>query len=217
LLAYSIATGSSLAKVDNVVVSTDDSEIAEIALSYGAQVVMRPVEIAGDSSRDDSMILHALEILKCKPDTVNVIFLRPTHPIRSTMVVETALLVYLQNLGIDSLRSMKKSSEIIFKSWFVGNEGLAIPAFNPTATEITDPSNAPRQELPQSYYQDGYVDIFPGATVRDFGNTSGKRILPFLINDFSHDIDTLDDFSVIENFLVENSFPEWMAQPKKCH
>ena len=199
-----------------MVVSTDDEEIGEIGKSYGAEIFFRSHNISKDSSRDHELILHTLEKLQSDPEDINIIFLRPTHPIRSTLIVETALQTYLQNSEIDSLRSMKHSKEIIFKSWFIGREGLAITAFNQDATDIIDPPNAPRQELPQTYYQDGYVDIFSGETVKKFGNTSGERVLPFLIEDFSHDIDTLEDFSIIENFLLENSFPGWMAQPKKC-
>lgn len=216
LLAYSIATGRAIGDVSEVLVSTDDSEIANIADTYGARVIRRPSNLAEDLSRDNGLILHALETIKSDFNSTNVIFLRPTHPIRKTSLVKSALKVFLESKNIDSLRSMKLSKELIFKSWFIDANGFAISAFNPNVTQIEDPANAPRQLLPASYYQDGYVDIFSAETVKFFGNTSGRVIKPFFIEDFSHDIDTLEDFSIIENFLLRNPIPAWMANPDEC-
>ena len=216
LIAYSIATGKAMLGVSEVLVSTDDAEIADIAEIYGARVVRRPSSLAGDLSRDDGLILHTLKVLNYELKSTNVIFLRPTHPIRNTNLVNAALESYLQSKSIDSLRSMKLSKEVIFKSWFIGQDGFAISAFNPTSTEVSDPPNAPRQLLPASFYQDGYVDIFSANTVSQFKNTSGKIVKPFFIEDFSHDIDTFEDFSIIEDFLSKNSLPTWLAKPIKC-
>jgi YrbI family 3-deoxy-D-manno-octulosonate 8-phosphate phosphatase len=49
--------------VDRVVVSTDDPDIAREATASGAEVVDRPVELAGDAASSESAVLHALEQL----------------------------------------------------------------------------------------------------------------------------------------------------------
>lgn len=50
LLGHSIRLGQRLANVERVFVSTEDPEIAEVALSFGADVIPRPPELArGDS------------------------------------------------------------------------------------------------------------------------------------------------------------------------
>lgn len=216
LIAYSIATGKAILGVSEVLVSTDDSEIAKVAETYGARVIWRPSILAGDLSRDDGLILHALEVANFDLKSTNIIFLRPTHPVRNTHVVNSALDTFLGNENVDSLRSMKLSKEVIFKSWIIGSDGYAVSAFNPSITEVLDPPNAPRQSLPASFYQDGYVDIFSARTVLDFKNTSGRIVKPFFIEDFSQDIDTLEDFSVIEEFLSRNPMPNWMANPQTC-
>ncbi len=52
LLAYSILTARAARRIDRVIVSTDDDEIAEVARSFGAETpFMRPSAIAFRCSR----------------------------------------------------------------------------------------------------------------------------------------------------------------------
>lgn len=50
--------------VSRVVVSTDDADIATAAKQYGAEVVVRPAELSGDSASSESALLHALDMLR---------------------------------------------------------------------------------------------------------------------------------------------------------
>ncbi|MEV5316439.1 N-acylneuraminate cytidylyltransferase [Streptomyces sp. NPDC052687] len=47
--------------VTDVVVSTDDQAIAEAARAAGAEVVLRPAAIAGDTATSEAAVLHALD------------------------------------------------------------------------------------------------------------------------------------------------------------
>lgn len=49
--------------IDRVFVSTDDEAIAAEAEAAGAEVVMRPPEISGDSASSESAMFHAIETL----------------------------------------------------------------------------------------------------------------------------------------------------------
>jgi N-acylneuraminate cytidylyltransferase len=51
LIAWTIEQAKSCSDIDRIVVSTDDSEIAEIAKKYGAEVpFIRPAELASDTA-----------------------------------------------------------------------------------------------------------------------------------------------------------------------
>lgn len=63
LLGRAIAAARAATLVDRVVVSTDDAEIAACAREWGAEVVDRPAELAGDEASSESALLHALETL----------------------------------------------------------------------------------------------------------------------------------------------------------
>ena len=63
LIAHTILSAKRVTQIDRVIVSTDDAEIADTAKKYGAEVILRPEEISGDSASSESAILHILEYL----------------------------------------------------------------------------------------------------------------------------------------------------------
>ena len=50
----------------NVFVSTDSQDIANVATNFGAQVIMRPPELAQDNSPELLAWCHALDTLKAR-------------------------------------------------------------------------------------------------------------------------------------------------------
>lgn len=65
LIAYSIETALQSGAFDRVIVSTDDPEIAQCALDFGAEVpFVRPPELSDDYTGTAEVICHALEWLK---------------------------------------------------------------------------------------------------------------------------------------------------------
>jgi pseudaminic acid cytidylyltransferase len=61
MIAYAIEAAKSSNLFDSIVVSTDDSEIASISGSYGAEVpFMRPEELANDYAGTVEVIAHAI-------------------------------------------------------------------------------------------------------------------------------------------------------------
>jgi CMP-N-acetylneuraminic acid synthetase len=62
MLAYPIKTALASGLFDHIYVSTEDREIAEIALEYGAKTIERPIQIADDRSTVAQVCLHALDV-----------------------------------------------------------------------------------------------------------------------------------------------------------
>jgi len=80
LLYWTIEAALAAACVDQVVVSTEDPEIAEVAKAAGAEVpFLRPSELAADATPGIAPVLHALEQL---PQVSDVLLLQPTSPLR---------------------------------------------------------------------------------------------------------------------------------------
>ena len=62
IIAYSIEVALACGLFDQVVVSTDDSEIAEIAGNFGAQIpFIRPQALADDYAGTNAVVKHALQ------------------------------------------------------------------------------------------------------------------------------------------------------------
>lgn len=61
LIAYSIESALASEVISSVLVSTDDTEIAEVAASFGAEVLMRPSKLAQDQTPEIMAWRHVLE------------------------------------------------------------------------------------------------------------------------------------------------------------
>lgn len=81
LVARAILAAQQCSEIDRVVVSTDDAEIAGVAREWGADVVDRPADLAGDTASSESALLHALEELERRGVDVGIVaFLQATSP-----------------------------------------------------------------------------------------------------------------------------------------
>lgn len=85
LIAYTIEAAIKSKVFDKIVVSTDSSEIAEIAQRYGAEVpFIRPKDLSGDFSSSDDVVLHAIDYFKRKGKEFEYVCkLQPTSPLRN--------------------------------------------------------------------------------------------------------------------------------------
>lgn len=91
LIAYSIQTAIAANLFDRIIVSTDDTEIAEIALKYGAEVpFIRPRSLADDFSHTSDVIKHTLQWLQTQGELFKFICtLYATAPLlQATYLIE---------------------------------------------------------------------------------------------------------------------------------
>jgi len=81
LVARAVAAARSSAAIGRVVVTTDDPDIAAVAAEWGAEIVERPAELAGDEATSEGALLHALDELEQRRIDVGVVaFLQATSP-----------------------------------------------------------------------------------------------------------------------------------------
>ncbi|ERS84296.1 hypothetical protein Q672_02225 [Marinobacter sp. EVN1] len=92
LIGHSINMAKALPQVSKVFVSTDDSEIKLVAKQYGAEVIDRPEELAGDKSPEWEAWRHAIRYLEDLGEEFDTFLSLPaTSPLRSTEDVEEAI------------------------------------------------------------------------------------------------------------------------------
>lgn len=81
IIARAIRACQQSGKIDQVWVTTDNDEIAEVAKAYGAGVVKRPDELANDGASSESALLHALSELQSQGIEPKVVaFIQATSP-----------------------------------------------------------------------------------------------------------------------------------------
>lgn len=76
-LIYYVIKASIMSNVSSTWVSTDSLEIAEIAESYGAKILMRPKELATDTARSELALQHFCKEVSAE----NIVFIQPTSPL----------------------------------------------------------------------------------------------------------------------------------------
>lgn len=80
--------------LDRLVVSTDDDEIAQVAASAGAEVVIRPSELAQDDSTSEEVLVHAMRECGFSPERGVLLLVQCTSPfIRPEQLVQAVELV----------------------------------------------------------------------------------------------------------------------------
>lgn len=202
LVAFSIEQALASSLISRVIVTTDSEEIAGIARSCGAETpFLRPAEFATDTALDIDFHLHAIEWLReheCYEPRF-VVNLRPTHPTRQVATIDRAISVFAARQDAESLRSVRQAELSPFKMWRDGEDGFLVPVAS--LAGVVEPYNLPRQALPMVYWQDGYVDITRPSVIREQRSTTGRRILPFLIEEECVDIDYEDQIAAAERLL----------------
>jgi CMP-N-acetylneuraminic acid synthetase len=202
LLAYSIAAGLAATKVDRVLVSTDDPEIAAVARAYGAEVpFLRPADLAQDDTPDRPVFHHALTWLAeheaYRPEIV--VQLRPTSPLRPPGLVDRGIEILTAQPSGDSARAVIPSGQNPYKMWRQAEDGRIVPLLD---DGFVEPYNMPRQLLPPTFWQTGHLDVIRSGTVLIKGSMTGGRVFPILVDPaYAVDIDSPKDFARAEALL----------------
>jgi N-acylneuraminate cytidylyltransferase len=199
LLAYTIEHAKNASLINRIIVSTDDPDIAEVALVNGAEVVWRPEAISGDKASSESALIHTLDHLweeeQYKPDLV--VFLQATAPIRQTDDIDCAV-QKLQAENADSLLSVVR-----VYSWLWRILDSQPQSFN------YDYTNRPRrQDRPSEYNENGSIYIFKPWVLRQFNNRLGGKIALYEMDAWSNmDIETVEDLELAVWVLARKASP----------
>ena len=185
LIGYAIDNALSVPTITDVIVSTDDEEIADVATLCGARVIMRPEELATDAVTLDPVINHVCEQLG---DVDIVITMQPTSPCLTAATLSAAIDDFIAN-DYDTVISVVNMPHL---SWGRDDEGKLRPNYV---------ARLNRQQLPPHYNETGAFVI----TKREFVTPTsrfGKNISVFEVPEReSVDIDTKEDWLMCEHQL----------------
>lgn len=81
LIVHAIDCAKSSGMLSRIVVTTDSGEIATVAQKFGAEVILRPSDLATDTSNVITAVKHVLEQLQ--EDFDIIVLLQPTAPLRT--------------------------------------------------------------------------------------------------------------------------------------
>ena len=92
LIAWTIDAAQQAELFDRIVVSTDGAGIADVARRYGAQVIVRPDELATDSASPKDAVAHVCkELSRGGYHADEIVLLQPTSPLRTSHDVKACV------------------------------------------------------------------------------------------------------------------------------
>jgi len=98
LVQLAIETALSVPEITRVVVTSDDVSVQKIAGDLGAEIVIRPKELAQDNTPIESATLHALHSLNLKTTVSDVLTLiQPTSPLRNPKLLAESLQQFIDS------------------------------------------------------------------------------------------------------------------------
>ena len=193
LIAWTIDAARQSKYLDRVVVSTDDTEIAEAARGFGADVpFLRPAELARDDTPGVAPVLHVIEKL---PDYPWVTVLQPTSPLRNADDID-ACIETCSRMKAPACVSVTEPMQSPYLMFTLDAGGRLAPLLGWERTSMR------RQELPKAYALNGAIYVARADWLRKTRNLVTEETVAFVMPaERSLDIDSEMDFRILETLL----------------
>ena len=193
LISWTITHALSCKSIQGVYVSTDDAEIAQIAVECGAVVpYSRPAHLAEDTAAKIPVIQHLVSHLEqAGLHAARVVDLQPTSPLRVPDDIDAA--IALDPTGELTVSVCEPSHNPYYSLVEMQKDGLLA---------LAKPTNiVARQAAPEVYGINGSIYVWNRAALAHAATNGfwSVKMRPFIMpRSRSIDIDTAEDFEVAE-------------------
>lgn len=204
LIAWSIEAGLKSKYIDEVVVSTDSQEYADIAISYGAQVpCLRPSELSLDTTPTFEVIEHMINYYHsqlCKTFDY-IILLQPTSPFRPAYIIDEMCKWIIYHNYSSGISVSECRHPPLWSNTLPKNKSMK-DFFSPETL------NKRSQELPKYYQVNGVLYIAKLSSLLHYKSFYSSETFAYNIDQkFAIDIDTNLDFEYAE-FIINKYIQE---------
>lgn len=200
LIGWTITAACQSRRLKRVVVSTDDSAIAEISRQAGAEVpFLRPPELSGDDSPHVAVVQHALAWLRHNEggSPEYVMLLQPTSPLRTAADID-AVVDLAEASGAEAVVSVTEARHHPYLMYRMGDTGRLAPFMR------HDLAYARRQDLPPVWAANGAIYLIQAACLEREGTFTPEGALGYLMPPArSLDVDTPWDLRLAELVLQD--------------
>ncbi len=204
LISYIIRAALQAQTIDRVFVSTENDEIARVAMRYGAKVIRHPKSLSTSTTSTFGVIRRAAKIFKKKwrrPDVL--VTMRATSPLCEPTDVDNAVrLLFRKNA--DSVVSVAKS-DVHPLRMLRKNRKKELEHFDKRSSERNFPHR--RQSFGDVYIRNGAI-YATRTEVIERGSLWGKHCVPYVMpKERSVNINDWIDFLLAESLLKQRVKP----------
>lgn len=203
LIAYSIDACKQSGACTDVVVSTDDEDIAAVARDHGAWVpFMRPPELATDEARNEAVLVHVLEDMEKQLGITYdiVVYQQPTDLFRNPRWIAECVQALKDDPALESCFSAYKTYK---NYWTTDAETGEFVRVLPEMAHYMTRQNPKRRLL---YREDTGVACATRADIVRSGRRIGDKVKIIPNDDFRTAIDIHDEF---DHWLAEQVMLRW--------
>lgn len=200
LVAYTIEAGLESTLIQDLIVSTDDEEIAKIARSLGAEVpFMRPSHLATDTSPTIDTVAHLIQRLEESGRKYDAVcLLQPSVPFRTIGLIDECIRMFI-SAESESLITTREVPHKFNPHW-IFEEDDTEGRLRLATGEIQIITR--RQELPKAFFRDGSVYLTRTETIQKKESLYGDSIAYVLnANSPEINIDLPEDWERAETYL----------------
>ena len=204
LIAWTIEQANACGYIDEIFVSTDSREIADVAEQFGISVpYLRPAELALDSSSSMDVITYTIDLLN-KFSNIPVgnrfdyiVLLEPTSPLRKDDDLKKIVELVVDNYDADGLITLGEvhmEHPMIVKK--INEDGKIIP-YIPDVEKITQ-----RQQTNKAYFPYGVAYVIKTDVFKKKKTFYTDNVIPYFIERWqNYEVDDIYDFYCIEAIL----------------
>ena len=179
LIAWTLEAALAATRIDRVVVSTDDAEIAKVASGLGAEVpFLRPAALAADASPTVDTLRHVVAELRAREGYTAdaVMTLQPTSPLRTARHIDEAAALFAADPAAESLVSFVEVPHIFHpRSVMTRDEaGYMVPF-------LTEPQPSRRQDKEPVFARNGAAIYITRTSCLD-RFVFGGRLLAYMMD-----------------------------------
>jgi len=192
IIAYSIAAALDAGCFDEVMVSTDDHEIAEVAQSFGAIVpFFRSSEMANDYATTADVLVEVLKEYRQHGKTFDhACCIYPTAPFVTAERLRQAYDLLKQS-GAETVLPVARFSFPVQRALTIDNNHLKVL--------WPEHVNTRSQDLAPTYYDSGQFYFFQVTRFLETQNLYGSNCVPIELPESEvQDIDTEEDWKIAE-------------------
>ena len=206
MVAYSIRFALKIESIKKTIFSSDSKRYIKIAKKYGCKEFhLRSKKISTGNASEHSVFLDYIKKQIALGNNLPKFFvhLRPTSPIRNKNSLKKAINFFKKNeKKYSAVRSASRMSNPAYRSNRIVNGKLCSiikKDFN------IDKLCVPRSNFDETYMCGTIFDIYKTKNILK-GFMWGKSVGAFHINDFYNDIDYIDDFKNVENYIKYSNY-----------
>ncbi len=203
LIGWSIKIAKELDNISRIIVSTDSTDIAQIAKEFGAEIpFIRPDHLSQDDSPEWLVWRHAINhLVENDGEMIDALVVLPvTAPLRSIDDVKKCIDLF-ESENVDSVITVSEASRSPYFNMIVDKNGFSELVIPPESQIIR------RQDAPEVFDMTTVAYVVGANFVNRHNGIFEGRIKSVVIpQERAIDIDNLIDFKVAECLLKEREF-----------